>query len=199
MQGIVPDKWAWNLAGPTIVTPPFATVQYDSEVSISVEPNKLQVADNKVLDPNDSQAAAIVKRYVEVVPHVLYTAVGINFRSALEIEDANAYLKSQFLRYGPWDSNENPLQSVGLKFVYPVDAGSLVLSIDGGNVRKPVDGKVQERSVILANANFHRELDQGKLPTNEQIPKYLHEVSTDWDRFRDILSGMLPIEEEQND
>ena len=94
LQEIVPADWGWDLASPPITTPPFATVQYESGVSISVESNKLQVADNKITEPTESKIIAMVKRYVAVIPHVRYTAVGINFRSAVELDDANAYLKA---------------------------------------------------------------------------------------------------------
>lgn len=194
LQEIVPADWGWDLASPPITTPPFATVQYESGVSISVESNKLQVADNKVTEPTESKIVAMVKRYVEVVPHVRYTAVGINFRFAIELDDADAYLKAQFLKDGAWDSEENPMKSVGLKFVYPVTTGRLVLSIDSGIVETVVDERVHQKPVIIANANFHRDLDTTKLPTSEQMPNYLDEAPGDWDRFSKLVSDMLPNE-----
>ena len=194
LQEIVPADWGWDLASPPITTPPFATVPYESGVSISVESNKLQVADNKVTEPSESKIVAMVKRYVEVVPHVRYTAVGINFRFAIELDDADAYLKAQFLKDGAWDSEENPMKSVGLKFVYPVTTGRLVLSIDSGIVETVVDERVHQKPVIIANANFHRDLDTTKLPTSEQVPNYLDEAPGDWDRFSRLVSDMLPNE-----
>lgn len=194
LQSIVPTDWEWELASPPIITPPFATVQYESGVSISVESNKLQVADNKATEPTESKIVTMVKRYVEAVPHVRYTSVGINFRSAIELDSADAYLKTRFLKEGPWDSKENPMKSVGLRFVYTVTSGRLVLSIDSGIAEEMADNQVQKKSVVIANANFHRDLDANKLPTSEQVPNYLDEVSADWNRLNDILSGMLPID-----
>lgn len=194
LQKIVPEDWKWKLATPPITTPPFATVQYESDVSISVESNKLQVADNKVTEPTESKIVAIVKRYIEVVPHVRYTAVGINFRSAIELDDADTYLKAQFLKGGVWDSEQNPMKSVGLRFVYPVTSGRLVLSIDSGIIERVVDEQVKQKPVIIANANFHRDLDTNKLPTSEQVPNYLDEAPSDWGRFSRLLSDMLPNE-----
>lgn len=194
IQNIVPADWGWELASPPITTPPFAMIQYESGVSISVEPNKLQVADNEVTDPTKSKIAALVKRYVEVVPHVRYTAVGINFRSAIELDNADEDLKAKFLKEGQWDSEENPLKSVGLRFVYPLTSGRLVLSIDSGIAEEVVGNQPQQKSVIIANANFHRDLDINKLPTSEQVPNYLDDAPGDWDRFSKILSDMLPNE-----
>lgn len=42
-QQIVPQTWGWKVADPAITTPPFAMVVYDSGVTVSVEPNKLQI------------------------------------------------------------------------------------------------------------------------------------------------------------
>ena len=194
LQKIVPADWEWELASPPITTPPFATVQYESGVSISVESNKLQVADNKVTEPTASKIVAMVKRYVEVMPHVRYTAVGINFRSVIELDDADAYLKDQFLKKGPWDNEENPMKSVGLRFVYDVASGRLVLSVDSGLVKEVAGDQAQQKLVIFAHANFHCDLDTTELSTGEQVPNYLDEAKSDWGRFSKLLSDILPNE-----
>lgn len=190
LQGIVPNDWEWELAYPPITTPPFSTVQYDSGVSISVEANKLQVVEHNVTNLSETKAVAIVQRYVEVVPHVLYTAVGTNFRSTLNVEDADTYLKTRFLKNGPWIKGNNIIESVGLRLVYPVDCGRLVLSLDRGTVEKTNDGQLNKEPVIIANANFHRDVNINEPPTNGQIPKLLDEISNDWVRFQDILTEM---------
>ena len=198
VQRIVPEDWGWELASPPIVTPPFATVQYASGVSISVESNKLQISDTKITEPTKSKIVEIAKQYVHVVPHVRYTAVGINYRFAIEVENADTYLKSQFLKEGPWDSEDNPINTVGLKFVYPVASGRLVLSIDGGIVSDTAHVEAQQESVIIANANFHRDLDLSKIPTSSQVSVCLNKNSTDWQQVNEILSRMLPIEQKQS-
>lgn len=198
MRGIVPEDWCWELASPPIVTPPFATVQYESGVSISVESNKLQIADTKTSEPTESNIVEIANQYVKVVPHVRYTAVGINYRSAIEVEHVDTYLKSQFLKKGPWDSDDNPMNSVGLNFVYPVESGRLVLSIDSGTVSDTSSGEEQKKSVIIANANFHRDLDLSIMPTSSQVSDCLNKNSTDWQRYNEILTGMLPIEQRES-
>ncbi len=192
LQNIVPTNWGWELASPPITTPPLATIQYESGVSISVESNKLQVVDDKATTPSESKIVAMVNRYVEAVPHVRYTAVGINFRSAIKLDNADEYLKEQFLKKGPWDSKENQMKSVGLRFVYPATLGRLVMSIDSGIIEEVVGNQVQKKPVIIANANFHRDLDVTKLPTSKQVPNYLKEIQADWDRFSELLVDMLP-------
>ena len=198
MQSIVPESWNWELASPPIITPPFATVQYESGVSISVESNKLQIADTKTAEPTESKIVELAKQYVRVVPHVRYTAVGINYRSAIDAENADTYLKSQFLKEGPWDTDDNPMNSVGLNFVYPAESGRLVLSIDSGTVSDTTRGVEQKKSVIITNANFHHELDLSKMPTSDQVFNFLNKNSSDWQRYNEILSSMITIEQRQS-
>src|SRR5919106_1183607 len=109
-QGIVPDDWGWRVSRPAITTPPFAIVSYDSGVSVSVEPNKFQVVD-RLTDstPYASRIPKVARRYIEVLPHVRYTAVGHNFKGFAEGTDDKAFLKQRFVKSGIWDSNEHPL------------------------------------------------------------------------------------------
>ena len=124
-QRIVQEGWGWKVMGPAITTPPFATVSYDSGVTVSVESHRLQVIDSSAPGgPQSSKVVDIARRYVEVLPHVRYSAVGINFRSVVEHADANAFLKAHFLKSGVWDSEAHPLQTMGLKLVYPLDGGA---------------------------------------------------------------------------
>lgn len=191
MQKIVPDEWGWELANPPIATPPFATVQYKTGVSISVESNRLQVTDNKTSSPVESKVTQIVDRYIKVVPHVRYTSIGINFRQIIEMEQVDAFLKEHFLKEDIYSCDKNDLKSIGLKFVYHLDAGRLVLSLDSANAEKPVMGQIKKTPVINVNANFHRDLDIKKLPTSKQVTLYLKNVSEDWNRFKEIQSAKL--------
>lgn len=187
-QNIVPGDW--ELAGPPITTPPFATVEYNSGVSISVDSNKLQVTDNKTQIPNDSKVKNIVHQYVETLSYVRYLSLGINFRYITEMDNADVFLKDHFLKEGPWSQNSNDLKAIGFKFVYPLEGGRLVLSLDSASMKTSLNDQGEENSVIIANANFHRNLDLKK-PLAEEISSILGKISEDWDRFNEIQSCML--------
>ena len=96
-EGIIDEKWGWERAGDPITTPPFATVPYEGGVTVTVEPSKLQVVDRGSKVPTQSHVGDIVNRYVQVLPHVPYRAVGINFNGAVKMPDPGAYLKKHFL------------------------------------------------------------------------------------------------------
>jgi hypothetical protein len=189
-QEIVPAAWGWKVAGPPITTPPFATVSYDSGVTVSVEPNKLQVTDKSARGgPQSSKVVNIARKYVEVLQHVRYLAVGINFRSLAEHTEADVFLKDRFLKSGPWDSAVHKLQGIGLKLVYLLEGGRLILSLDSGIVIESSEGQSQQIHGVLAYANFHR--DCHGYPTATQVIGHLGNAEKDWTTYQNILSDLL--------
>jgi hypothetical protein len=191
-QGIVQEGWGWKIMGPAITTPPFATVSDDSGVTVSVESHRLQVIDTSSLGgPQSSKVVDIARRYVEVLPHVRYSAVGINFRSLVEHPDANAFLKDHFLKSGIWDSDVHPLQSAGFKLVYPLDGGRLTFGLDREIVTQRFEEESIQVSGILIHANFHR--DCGGYPSADQVMERLGNAEKDWLAYQSILSDLLML------
>ena len=191
-QGIVQEGWGWKVMGPAITTPPFATVSYDSGVTVSVESHRLQVIDSSAPGgPQSSKVVDIARRYVEVLPHVRYSAVGINFRSVVEHVDANAFLKAHFLKSGVWNSEAHPLQTVGLKLIYPLDGGRVILSLDVGTVTQRVDEESKQLSGILIYANFHRNCHD--YPSNDQVLEHLGNAEKDWVAYQTMVSDILKV------
>jgi hypothetical protein len=196
IREIVPKEWGWEVAGQTITTPPFAVVRYTNGMSITVEPNKLQVADLSVgNDPMNSKATEIARRYVSTLPHVRYTAVGINFHSIAEVPDPEASIKTRFLKSGLWDSPSHPLNAVGLRLVYPLSGGRLVLALDAGEAERANGDRREKRPVIIANANFHRECKA--YPADREVETHLSQVATDWAQYRSLLHDTLETEGEK--
>ena len=90
-EGIVPKSWNWSVSE-TITTPPLSMVRYMNGVTITVEPNKLQVTDPNVENgPGDSKVTEIASEYVRVLPHVRYTASGNNFQSLIHRDSPEEY------------------------------------------------------------------------------------------------------------
>ena len=191
-QGIVQEGWGWKVMGPAITTPPFATVSYDSGVTVSVESHRLQVTDTSATGgPQSSKVVDIARRYVEVLSHVRYSAVGINFRSLVAHADADAFLKAHFLKSGVWDSEAHPLQTVGLKLVYPLDGGLLTFSLESGVVIQRLEEESKQASGVLVYGNFHR--DCHGYPSRDQVIGRLGNVEQDWAAYESILSDLLKI------
>lgn len=194
IREIVPKEWEWEVADPAITTPPFAIVRYTNGTSITVERNKLQVADSSVgNDPMDSKVPEIARRYVNTLPHVRYTAVGINFHSIVEVPDPETFLKGRFLKLGPWDGPAHPLAAVGLRLVYPISGGRIVFSLDAGEAEHTDEDRREKRPVIIADANFHREC--ATYPADKEVAAHVTQAGADWALCRSLLHDALETED----
>jgi hypothetical protein len=183
-EGIVPKSWHWSVSE-TITTPPLALVRYSNGVAITVEPHKLQVTDPNVENgPRHSKVTEIASAYVRVLPHVRYTATGNNFQSLIQREAPEAYLKGRFLKDGPWS---HALDAVGIRLIYPLDAGRLTLAIDTGAATLP--DKADQQTVIIANANFSRNC--GDHPAHERVVEFLAKAMEDWSHYEKLLADIV--------
>jgi hypothetical protein len=184
-QIIRDEEWGWLVIGEPLTTPAVSTVQYDSQVSFTVEPLKAQVTDKSGGDIETNHACEIMSKYVQVVPHVPYSALGVNFTSITFVDDIDAFLFDRFLKEGAWNNDENRLLEAGFRFVYELDGGRIVYSVDKG--KKPD----VERPFILSRANFHRDLDLSVMPTFEQVHRILGNVQNDIERFNELQTAIL--------
>jgi hypothetical protein len=194
-RNIVPSEWAWDI-GQVITTPALSLVTYTNGLSITVEPGKLQIVDAVATieagAPN-SKVPEIARRYVGALPNVRYTAVGVNFVSAIEHPNPEGYLKSKFLKEGSWDSPSHPLTAVGLRLAYPLANGRVLLTLDTGQAGRVDEEPANLMNVVLASANFHRDCDE--YPADKQIDTYLAAVGDDWTTHTNLMRDILGSED----
>lgn len=187
---VVPEDW--SLASPPITTPPFSSVRYGNGITITVETNKLQVTEEDSANPARSDISGVIERYIQTLPHVHYSAVGLNFRVMISIDDVNNFVKDRYLKQGPWDSSQNPLESVGFKFAYSLNPGQLVVSIDVGQVNlvaqenEPMN---ESKEMLLLGANFHREC--AEYPSDKEAIKIIKGAAKDWKRFGSLMTDIV--------
>lgn len=182
---IVLDDWDWRVVGLPITTPAIATVQYDSKVAVTVEPTKLQVTDNSEAAISESHICELASNYLKVLPHVQYNALGVNFTTLTFVDDVNEFLISRFLKAGNWNSDKNQLQGTGYKFVYPMENGRIVFSVDVGTRQG------NDKPFIVSKANFHRNLDPEIRPTSKQVINFLENIKADWERFEQLHTAII--------
>jgi hypothetical protein len=151
-QGIVPDKW--DLAEPPICTPAVSVVKYRNGIVFSVESGKLQVLQNTPSDPASDVVPTLVVRYIETLPHVPYTAVGVNATAWLPHASADRFLIERFLKPGPWNAEGLTLESMGVRFVYQLLGGTLRISADAGTVTKLDRPEASAGVIVAGNFSF---------------------------------------------
>jgi len=184
-QEIAPGDW--ELAGPPVCTPPFSIVRYANGVVLTVEGNKFQVQHN---DPPEafweSEITVVASKYVRALPHVRYTAVGVNVTSYLACATPEREMLTRFLRQGVWSSQPAALGTIGLRLVYPLETARLVLSLDTGRVRLP--GEDSDTPALLANANYHADL-----PAGDPVEAATQAIGLFGERCRHFLQAVRAI------
>jgi len=162
-EGIVPSDW--ELAEPPICTPFVAIVKFASQIVFMVESSKFQVVDNS--PPKETATTKVPEmavKYVQKLPHVRYTGVGVNIGAFIECPGPESKLLTQFLKAGPWNEGGLTPEAVGLNLKYPLPQGELHLSLDAGTVKRL--SEPTERHGIVVKANYHSRLP-GKSPVAE--------------------------------
>lgn len=155
-QKIVPDTW--TLAEKPLCTPPISIVKFDNGIVFTVESSKLQVLQN---DPpeklHEADVESLADKYIETLPHVRYTAVGVNFTAFVEMVNPSHFLMDRFLKNGAWNDDERTPSTLSVRLVYPVEPGELRISCNAGEIEP--GGSSPTKDGILVNANFHLDVD----------------------------------------
>jgi hypothetical protein len=153
-QKVVPA--GWKVDGEKVVcTPQFSAVQYERGVIFVAEPTRLQIMDKRPKGSGDKSIIPdLAKRYVLRLPHVPYTAVGINFDAFIECAEAKRIMTQRFLKPGPWSQKPLAPEAVSLTLQYPLeDSASLSFTAEATDIRKVRTGT--NHSGILIKGNYH--------------------------------------------
>ncbi len=189
-EGIVPSDWE---AVETVCTPVFAMVRYKNGIVFNVQENNFQVTENKIKDDfRNSQAADLARKYAEKLPHVNYSAVGVNFSGFIECAEADSTVIRQFLKRNSANFNGGSPQALGLRLVYNIPDARLRLSLDAGKVNV---GTEKERSGILVSANYHMDLpDSNRENRIKGIQKATSLFTQHCDDFMKVIGSIFALE-----
>jgi hypothetical protein len=149
--GVVPADW--QLSEEPICTPPISLVKYATGVNFTVETNKFQVLDERRGSADDSRAPDLAIKYIRALPHVRYTAVGINFLAVAPTENATRVIRDRFITSTAWTAAGIEPMGVGVKLAYAVSPAVFRLTLDPGEGRF-ADGRPPLEGVV-ASGNFH--------------------------------------------
>ena len=124
---------------PPITTPVFSQVIYQGGISVKAEPNRVifeQVETKNSLAPTNIVSPEMAKRYVEKVPHVPYSAIGINptgFRYSTN--GSKEELSHSLSGSGAWASFKDMMPEIQLKAIYHYEKRKINLDI--AEAKKP--------------------------------------------------------------
>ncbi|MCG2659466.1 MAG: hypothetical protein L6437_04370 [Kiritimatiellae bacterium] len=158
-MGIVDHNWGWELVRSPVSTPHFSKVEYQSGVSIQAFFERLIFSDgNEENIAKGTRLSAIARKYIETLPHVSYSAIGVNLKVhvvAESDEKAAGFVLDHLVGDGPWKEFEGGPVGASLNLAYKMGDCLLNLAISTAKV-KAADKK--ESPCIVFAANFHRSL-----------------------------------------
>lgn len=163
-KNIVPKEWDWEGAR-SIITPPLSQIIFKEGFVITAELQKLVFQENEgERVPDKTRLGAIADAYTEILPHVPYTSVGVNFTSHIKktsTDEASSYLLDRFITKGKWTKYGKTPPAVGVKFVYDIGDSKCTLSLDPGEVIQ-VEKPQESIPGVFVNVNYHRDANPQK-------------------------------------
>jgi hypothetical protein len=189
-QETIPREWEIAPQPPPITSPGASSIAFSSGVAILALPDRLQVSDHlSAGDPAQSPAAEIAKKLVGVFPYARYSAAGINFRAFMERPDGLGFLKSRFLKEGPWLDPHRHLGGAGVRFSYSVEAARMNLQLEDGELSKKGGEKVNG---IAIACNFHSEIKD--YPARDRVDELLDRFGAHWKLYLETRFELLAAE-----
>ncbi len=182
--------------GDVVCTPPIAHVIYKEGISVIADFERLQfIDDDPVRIPFDSPIPAIAKKYMDVLPHAMYSASGINFTGYYKFENeevATSFVKDKFIKAGPWLELKGGATDVGLKFVYTLDNVKNTISIEGGDIAHTNN---ETAPILLFESNYHYECSGNSDSTdnncNEKLKTYISKWEEYFKRFAAFIDSIF--------
>lgn len=173
-----------------ICTPPVAQVSYQEGITIMAEFEKLQFIDTvSERIPFESPIPEIAVNYIKTLPHVRYTAAGLNFIGHYRCKDkesALALLPNKFLREGKWSSYGDILTGVGIKFGYLIGSVRCTVNMDTTDLKRPNEPPAP---VIAITSNYH--LDTAEI---KEITFFITDWKLQFNHFSNIVLNTFPEE-----
>lgn len=174
----------WKVQESSFSNPAFVKVSYEGGLTVTADLNRVifeQTGDNLVVPE-------VAKRYLQQVPHVPYTAIGINPKFFIRATGESLSLIESVARdQGSWMSFKDVVPTVQLKLTYRYE--TRIIFLDIAHIELTRDD--QTSSGVLFQANVHRDAEGlNALARNKGIWSILDRWEDDLEDVR-LLSKIL--------
>lgn len=179
-----------QIQGDPITIPGFSQVKFEGGLTVQAEPNRVifeQVGDP--LATEDDVCPKMASDYLQKVPHVSYSAVGINPKG-YRTSDAEApeRISTALLDKGEWMTFKNVCPDIYLKTIYRYENEKRMIVLDIAELKNQGESGV-EIPGILFQANIHHDISA----TNQQtriamVSKILSSWKEDLSDFVDLVA-----------
>lgn len=187
-NAIIPKDW--NTSN-VLVTPPLALIQYENGVSIQVEEQKLQFS---CVKPNEfdwiSELPNIAINYLDVLLHVSYKNVGINFTLISKQptgRDAEDQLIEKLINSGPWLQYCEGITGVVIEYQFRKTQPWFNLRV---GVRETLSSEGSKLEGFIFTANIHKDFTSNDITSRRE---YLINVEEQYNQLLKLIN-LLPLE-----
>lgn len=189
-NNIIPKDWEINKQSPFLISPLKTMFSYFTGITIQVDPNALIISD---LAPSGDifPVPEIMEQIIKILPHVNYSAIGINFEKAKIFKDmaeANKY-SLKYLNHEKTNYDDKLIASE-YKLVYKLEDSFCNFSIN--QPQQFVNNK-ESHIAIGSKGNFHRDLTTltDKSKKNKRILDIIKKFKNDQDYFNNIFNSVF--------
>ncbi len=186
---IVPEEW---IVTDTLVTPPVSQVTFENGMQFLVEENRLHFRINQPRDfPWAEKLPQAAVAYMQLLPHVNYGGVGLNFVYTADEpsgEAAERAIIRKLMKSGPWLKCNSGITGVVLDLQYRNEQPNMNVKI---GVHESVGPEGKRLGGFIFNVNFHQEFQSNQ---EEERASYVRSMGSRQEQFFRFLE-MLPFVE----
>lgn len=183
----------WQVQDSPILNPAFAQVAFEGGLTVKADLQRVifeQLGGGLVIPEGELVIPEVAKRYLQQVPYIPYSGIGINPKFFLRSTGEHLPLMENVVRdQGTWMSFKDAAPTVQLKLIYRYEERTI--SLDVAHIEPMIDG--QPSPGILFQANVHREVGG---PNAQVRNKRLQSILDSWEddledvrQLSTILSG----------
>ena len=189
---IVPENW--NLKNNPVCIGPMAQVVFDNGIRITAELDKVVFLESMKgkKDLSELKIHEIAIKYINTLPHVNYSAIGINPRGHLifsTIDDSQNFIKDTFTNVNLWKQFDNKPINVGFKFSYKLEKAVMSLAIEASFYNLLPEKKVP---VVSFTANFHHSVTgETKDIKIDNLVSTINDWRKDIDTYRELVKKLI--------
>ena len=175
--------------GATICTPMFSRVAFVNDVTVTAEPSRIVFSQTgrPLAQEDASQIPDIASRFLEILPHVPYRAIGINPRGIVPLAGDDTSTVANALEHGGrWTTYEDILPEITLTALYRYDSRTIQMSVSAHESTQDDGSKSKQ---LQFQANFHHDIGEGV--RQGQIDTILSALSSwkaEMDVFRELVT-----------
>ncbi len=176
-NSIVPKDW--RTAGDPICVSPVAQVAFQTGVMITAQFDKVVFVETIGSNlPDVTRVGEIALKYIDTLPHVAYSAVGINPHGHVLFEseaEARSFIAGRLLAEGPWKKLGKGNPAAAVKLTYDLDDAQCSIAVDQARLR--AESGTEPLHAVTFAGNFHRDLAG---PDHDAKALHLQHVISNW-------------------